>query len=134
MKVERTGPGILTIVVEDKDDLYAAYMPYVENGGLFFQTIKEYSLGEEVFMLLSLFDEPEKLPVAGKIVWLRQLAHKVIVSQVLDCSSVIKIMVKHALRLKPYLLVVWKLRSQPTQCRFLVTPQFKAEPIVCVQL
>ncbi|NVK21744.1 MAG: PilZ domain-containing protein [Kangiellaceae bacterium] len=70
MRIERTGPGILTIHVEDKDDLYAAYMPFVENGGIFIQTTKEYNLGDEVFMLLSLIDEPEKLPIAGKIVWI----------------------------------------------------------------
>lgn len=69
MRIERTGPGILTIHVEDKDDLYAAYMPFVDNGGIFIQTTKEYNLGDEVFMLLSLIDEPEKLPIAGKIVW-----------------------------------------------------------------
>ena len=26
-------------------------------------------LGDEVFMLLKLMDEPEKIPVAGKVVW-----------------------------------------------------------------
>ena len=70
MKIERTGPGILTIIVEDKDDLYAAYMPFLENGGIFIQTTKDYSLGDEVFMLLSLIDEPEKLPIAGKVTWI----------------------------------------------------------------
>ncbi|WP_251359892.1 PilZ domain-containing protein [Kangiella sp. TOML190] len=69
MKIERTGPGILTITVEDKDDLYAAYMPFVENGGIFIQTTKDYNLGDEVFMLLALLDDPEKLPIAGKVAW-----------------------------------------------------------------
>jgi type IV pilus assembly protein PilZ len=49
--------------------LYAAYMPFVKGGGLFIPTKKDYQLGEEVFMLLTLMDEPEKIPVAGKIVW-----------------------------------------------------------------
>lgn len=70
MKIERTGPGILTIIVEDKDDLYSAYMPFLDNGGIFIQTTKDYNLGDEVFMLLSLIDEPEKLPIAGKVVWI----------------------------------------------------------------
>ena len=30
---------------------------------------KQYSLGDEVFMLLSLMDDKERLPVAGKIIW-----------------------------------------------------------------
>lgn len=61
--------GILSLTIKDKSALYAAYMPFIKNGGLFIPTNKPYRLGEEVFMLLSLMDEKEKLPVAGKIVW-----------------------------------------------------------------
>ncbi len=62
--------GILSLKIQDKSVLYAAYMPFVKNGGLFINTDKSYSLGDEVFLLLSLMDEPEKLPVAGKVVWI----------------------------------------------------------------
>ncbi len=61
--------GILSLAIKDKAVLYAAYMPFVQNGGLFIPTKKEYELGDEVFMLLNLMDEPEKLPVAGKVIW-----------------------------------------------------------------
>lgn len=61
--------GILSLTIKDKAVLYAAYMPYVVNGGLFIPTNKAYKLGDEVFMLLNLMDEPEKIPVAGKVVW-----------------------------------------------------------------
>ncbi len=61
--------GILSLTIKDKAVLYAAYMPFVTNGGLFIPTSKNYKLGDEVFMLLSLMDEPEKIPVAGKVVW-----------------------------------------------------------------
>jgi type IV pilus assembly protein PilZ len=61
--------GILSLAIKDKSSLYAAYMPFVKNGGLFIPTNKVYKLGDEVFMLLTLMDETEKLPVAGKIVW-----------------------------------------------------------------
>ena len=61
--------GILSLTIKDKAVLYAAFMPYVKNGGLFIPTNKKYKLGAEVFMLLTLMDEPEKLPVAGKVVW-----------------------------------------------------------------
>ncbi len=60
---------ILSLTIKDKAVLYAAYMPFVRNGGLFIPTNKSYSLGDEVFMLLNLMDEPEKIPVAGKVVW-----------------------------------------------------------------
>jgi len=62
--------GILSLTIKDKAVLYAAYMPFIENGGLFIPTNKSYQLGDEVFMLLNLMDEPEKIPVAGKVVWL----------------------------------------------------------------
>jgi type IV pilus assembly protein PilZ len=62
--------GILSLTIRDKSSLYAAYMPYVKNGGLFIPTNKEYKLGDEVFMLLTLTDSKEKLPVAGRVVWI----------------------------------------------------------------
>ena len=63
-------PGILTLSIKDKAALYASYMPYVKNGGLFIPTSKEYKLGDEVFILLTLMDDAERLPLAGKVVWL----------------------------------------------------------------
>ena len=62
--------GILSLTIKDKSALYAAYMPFINGGGLFIPTKKNYKLGDEVFMLLTLMDEPEKIPVAGKIVWI----------------------------------------------------------------
>ncbi|WP_055136520.1 PilZ domain-containing protein [Pseudomonas corrugata] len=62
--------GILSLAIKDKSVLYAAYMPFIRNGGLFIPTNKHYRLGDEVFMLLSLMDEPEKIPVAGKVIWI----------------------------------------------------------------
>jgi len=61
--------GILSLTIKDKGALYAAYMPFIKNGGLFIPTNKPYKLGDEVFMLLTLMEENEKLPVAGKIIW-----------------------------------------------------------------
>lgn len=62
--------GILSLTIKDKAVLYAAFMPFVQGGGLFIPTNKRYKLGAEVFILLSLMDEPEKLPIAGKVVWI----------------------------------------------------------------
>ena len=33
-------------------------------------TIQSFELGKEVFVLLKLLDEPEKIPVAGRVVWI----------------------------------------------------------------
>ncbi len=67
---EGTRQGILALTIKDKAVLYAAYMPFLKNGGLFIPTNKQYRIGDEVFMLLSLMDEPEKIPIAGRIIWI----------------------------------------------------------------
>ncbi|MGN6512901.1 MAG: PilZ domain-containing protein [Lysobacteraceae bacterium] len=61
--------GILSLVVKDKAQLYNAYMPYLKNGGVFVPTAKRYFLGDEVFLLLTLPESNERLPVAGKVIW-----------------------------------------------------------------
>jgi type IV pilus assembly protein PilZ len=61
--------GILSLAVKDKAQLYSAYMPYLKHGGIFVPTAKRYFLGDEVFLLLTLPESSERLPVAGKVVW-----------------------------------------------------------------
>jgi type IV pilus assembly protein PilZ len=61
--------GIVTLAVKDKAQLYGAYMPYLKGGGIFVPTGKRYFLGDEVFLLLTLPESTERLPVAGKVVW-----------------------------------------------------------------
>ncbi len=63
-------PGILSLTIRDKAVLYATYMPFVKNGGLFIPTTKTYNLGDEVFVLLNLMEETEKLPGQGKVIWI----------------------------------------------------------------
>ncbi|MBS0590216.1 MAG: PilZ domain-containing protein [Proteobacteria bacterium] len=62
--------GILSLTVKDKNALYNAYMPFVRGGGIFVPTAKRYGLGDDVFILLSLMSEAERMPIAGKIVWI----------------------------------------------------------------
>ena len=62
--------GILSLTLRDTHALYVTYMPFIRNGGLFVPTTKAYSLGDEVFMILNLLDGKERLPVAGRVVWI----------------------------------------------------------------
>jgi type IV pilus assembly protein PilZ len=62
--------GILSLAIKDKAQLYSAYMPFVKGGGIFIPTPKRYALGDEVFLLLSLPDDKDRLPVPGKVVWI----------------------------------------------------------------
>lgn len=63
-------PGVLSLNIREKAALYAAYMPFLKGGGIFIPTNRAYQLGEEVFMLLSLMDDPQRIAVQGKVVWI----------------------------------------------------------------
>ncbi|MBD3610385.1 MAG: PilZ domain-containing protein [Gammaproteobacteria bacterium] len=62
--------NIINLSLGDKESLYKSYLPSIRNGGIFVETDKRYELGDEVFLLLSLLDEADKIPVAGNIVWI----------------------------------------------------------------
>ena len=61
--------GILSLAVKDKNALFQAYMPYIKQGGVFVPTPKRYFIGDEVFLLMTLPESAERLPVAGKVAW-----------------------------------------------------------------
>ncbi len=62
-------PAVLSLAIDSKPALFAAYMPFIKNGGLFIPTHKAYALGDDIFMLLQLMDDPAKLPLKGRVVW-----------------------------------------------------------------
>lgn len=62
--------SVMNMAIRDKNALYAAYMPFVKNGGIFISTNKLLELGDEVFLLLTLLDDPDRHPVTGKVVWI----------------------------------------------------------------
>ena len=63
-------PGVLSLNIREKAALYAAYMPFLKGGGIFIPTNHAYELGQEVFMLLSLMGDPQRIAVQGKVVWI----------------------------------------------------------------
>ena len=60
--------GMLSLSIRNAAILYDYFMPFIKNGGLFIPTQRAYRLGDEVFVLLHLMDEPERIPVVGKVV------------------------------------------------------------------
>jgi type IV pilus assembly protein PilZ len=62
-------PAVLSLAIKEKAALYAAYMPWLKNGGIFVPTSRQYQLGDDVYLILTLMEDPTKIPVAGKIVW-----------------------------------------------------------------
>ena len=63
-------PSVIQLVFREKGALYAAYMPLFAEGGLFVPTTREYKLGEDIYLLLSLPEDPQRYPVAGKVGWI----------------------------------------------------------------
>jgi type IV pilus assembly protein PilZ len=66
--------GILPVVIKDKHTLYQSYMSFVKGGGLFVPTNKRYNLGDEVFLLLNLPEETERVATTGTVVWITPVA------------------------------------------------------------
>tara|TARA_R110000772_G_scaffold62951_5_gene141203 strand:+ start:1460 stop:1819 length:360 start_codon:yes stop_codon:yes gene_type:complete len=67
---QSSGHGILSVTIKELSVLYSSYMPFLSNGGIFLPTNKKYAINDEVFLLLTLLDEEEKIPVNGKVVWI----------------------------------------------------------------
>ncbi len=62
--------AVLTLTIQDKSVLDCACMSFLRNSGLFEPATRPHRLGDEVFLLLTLMEEPEKLPVADRVVWI----------------------------------------------------------------
>jgi type IV pilus assembly protein PilZ len=57
------------LAIKEKSALYAAYIPLFSEGGIFIPTTREYRIGDDVYVLLSLPEDPQRYPVAGKVAW-----------------------------------------------------------------
>jgi type IV pilus assembly protein PilZ len=62
-------PSVIQLSIKEKAALYAAYVPLFADGGIFIPSSREYRLGDDVYVLLSLPDDPQRYPVAGKVAW-----------------------------------------------------------------
>ncbi len=68
--VPPTRPAVLSLAIKEKAALYAAYMPFLKNGGIFVPTTRTWQLGDEIYLILALMDDPNKYPIAGKVAWI----------------------------------------------------------------
>ncbi len=62
-------PSVIQLAIKEKAALYAAYIPLFSDGGVFIPTAREYKLGDDMYVLLSLPEDPQRYPVAGKVAW-----------------------------------------------------------------
>lgn len=62
-------PSVIQLAIREKAALYAAYIPMFAEGGVFIPTSREYKLGDDVYVLLSLPEDTQRYPIAGKVAW-----------------------------------------------------------------
>ncbi|MFT3721225.1 PilZ domain-containing protein [Pseudorhodoferax sp.] len=62
-------PSVIQLAIKEKAALYAAYIPLFAEGGMFIPTSREYRLGDDVYVLLSLPEDPQRHPIAGRVAW-----------------------------------------------------------------
>ncbi|WP_370691054.1 PilZ domain-containing protein [Hydrogenophaga sp.] len=63
-------PSVIQLSIKEKAALYAAYIPLFADGGIFIPSSRDYRLGDDVYVLLSLPDDLQRYPVAGKVAWI----------------------------------------------------------------
>ncbi len=62
-------PSVIQLAIKEKAALYAAYIPLFAEGGLFIPTSRDYRLGDDVYVLMSLPQDNQRYPIAGKMAW-----------------------------------------------------------------
>ena len=62
-------PSVVQLAIKEKAALYAAYIPLFKEGGVFIPTSRDYQLGADVYVLVTLPDDTQRYPVAGKVAW-----------------------------------------------------------------
>ena len=63
-------PSVIQLSIKEKAALYAAFIPLFSEGGLFLPSTRTYNMGDDVYLLLSLPDDIQRYPVAGKVAWI----------------------------------------------------------------
>jgi type IV pilus assembly protein PilZ len=60
---------VLSVTINNKAVLYAAFMPFLKHGGLFIPTSKYFAMGEEIVLVVTLIESDLKYTVNSKVVW-----------------------------------------------------------------
>ena len=59
----------LTLTLNNREELYRAYMPFLQRGGIFVPTQSLLPLGTSVLVLLTLLDQGERMAFPGDVAW-----------------------------------------------------------------
>jgi type IV pilus assembly protein PilZ len=61
--------SVLSLAVSSNLSCTPPTCRFLKGGGIFLPTNRVYRLGDEVFLLLQLMDDPTKLPIQGTVAW-----------------------------------------------------------------
>lgn len=62
-------PSVVQLAIKEKGALYAAYIPLFTEGGMFIPTTRDYKLGDDIYVLLTLPEDTQRYPIAGRVAW-----------------------------------------------------------------
>ena len=62
--------SVISLAIRDRAVLRAAYMPFIQGGALFVPTNRHAALGDDLYLIMTLPDDPTRHAVAGKVVWM----------------------------------------------------------------
>ncbi len=61
----------ISIAFKTPEQMEEAYMPFLRHGGFFIPTEQPFNIGDELFIALTLPDNPDRRqPAAAKVVWI----------------------------------------------------------------
>ena len=63
-------PSVMTLAIRDQAGMASTYMPFVQGGGIFVPTTRQANLGDDLYLIMTLLDDPTKYAVPGKVVWI----------------------------------------------------------------
>lgn len=61
--------GITTVALDTVEKLYASYLPFIQNGAVFVESMSQQELGSQVFVAVTLPGSSDRMPLNGKVVW-----------------------------------------------------------------
>jgi type IV pilus assembly protein PilZ len=63
-------PSVIQLSIKEKGALYAAYISIFTDGGVFIPSSREHRLGDHIYVLITLLDDPQRYPIAGTVAWI----------------------------------------------------------------
>ena len=60
-------PSVIQLAIKEKAALYAAYISVFTECGIFIPSTRDYRLGDDIYVLITLPHDTQRYPIAGKV-------------------------------------------------------------------